>query len=228
MTRQEFHFIACTNHPLMMEECRLYINRLYVPEGCSVRITEINDAKSMCEGYNRAIGMKPGDAPRLQDVPLRIYLHQDTFILNRWFLYHLQNLFTNHPDTGMIGMAGTPVLHPSGIMWMGEYIGNSLDSSEEPYEEQQPDDSLPYTTVASVDGFLMATAADVSWREDLLDGFEFYDVSQCMEFQKIGKKIIVPAQQPAWCIHGDERRLSLYSYNRYRKIFLSHYFPDAV
>ena len=226
MNPSEFHFIICTNHPLMMRECRLYIDRLYVPENASVRVTEITDAVSMCEGYNRAIGMKPGDVPRLTDAPIRIYLHQDTFVMNRWFLHHLQRIFSADSAIGMIGMAGTPLLHPSGIMWLGEYIGNALDASEEPYVEEEPKEATPCTAVASVDGFLIATSVDLPWREDLLDGFEFYDVSQSLEFGTAGKKIVVPEQNPAWCVHGDERRLSLYSYNRYRKIFLSHYPPQ--
>ena len=65
--KKVFHFIACSNRPLLMDECLRYIRRLYVPEGWETEITVITDAKSMCEGYNRAIGMQPGDAPRVSD-----------------------------------------------------------------------------------------------------------------------------------------------------------------
>ena len=38
----------------------------------------------------------------------------------------------------------------------------------------------------ALDGILLATAYDIPWREDLFDGWHFYDISQCYEFRKAG------------------------------------------
>ena len=43
----------------------------------------------------------------------------------------------------------------------------------------------------------MATQYDVPWREDLFDGFDFYDVSQSFEFRKAGYTVGVPVQRDA-------------------------------
>lgn len=43
-----------------------------------------------------------------------------------------------------------------------------------------------YIKVSAIDGLFMATQYDIKWREDLLDGFHFYDVSQCFEFAQQG------------------------------------------
>lgn len=206
-----------------MAECRHYIERLYVPEGWKTDITEITDAASMASGYNRAAGIKPGDMPRTEGAPIRIYLHQDVFILNRWFLHNLLALFTENEKTGLAGMAGTPKLHESGVMWLGEYVGNVYTPTDEPYEEEKITGSCAVSDVESVDGFLMATCADIPWREDLFDGFDFYDVSQSREFLKQGFRVIVPEQKSAWCVHDDGRILNLYRYNHYRKLFLANY-----
>lgn len=40
-----------------------------------------------------------------------------------------------------------------------------------------------------IDGVLMATKENVPWREDLFNGFHFYDISQCMEYRKRGYRI---------------------------------------
>lgn len=220
---QTFHFIACTNNPVKMDECRHYIRRLFVPEGWTVEITEIMDASSMASGYNQAIHMCPGDTVRTRNVPVRIYLHQDVFILNRYFLHNLLKLFRSYPKTGLVGMAGTPSLHPSGVMWSGSYIGNIYEPTDAPYEEELLPEMPHVTEVVSVDGFLMATCVDVPWREDLFDGFDYYDISQCMEFMDAGFHLIVPEQAHAWCVHDDGKVLALYSYNHYRKRFLDYY-----
>ena len=218
-----FTFIACTNQPRMMEECQLYIDRLYVPEGWRVETIIIDDAASMTSGYNRAIGMRPGDKIKRDDVPIRIYLHQDVFIMNRFFLLNLKDAFDKMPETGMIGMAGTPAMDTSGIMWAGSFIGNFYIPSNEVYKEEENPELSSYRDVVAIDGFLMATQIDIPWREDLFDGFDFYDVSQSYEFRKRGFKIKVPEQKTPWCVHDGGMVLSMTQYNHYRRIFLNEY-----
>ena len=89
----------------------------------------------------------------------------------------------------MIGMVGAQYVPPTGV-WnegrgiVGKVIGYMNDlfymaSLEQPYHE-----SKTFIPVECIDGLLMATQYDVPWREDLFDGFDFYDVSQSFEFKK--------------------------------------------
>ena len=213
--RNAFCFIACTNAPVRMEECRRYIEGLEIPEGFEVEVIAIPDALSMCEGYDRAM--------RQSDAMYKVYLHQDVFILNRLFLRNLLSIFSSDPRIGLVGMVGAPVLDPSGIMWCGERVGSAYEPSDSPYEMEEWTEVSTLHDVSCIDGFLMATSADIPWREDLFDGFDFYDVSQSFEFRKAGYRVVVPEQSFAWCVHDDGKILSLYNYNRYRKVFLEHY-----
>ena len=220
---KRFHFIVCTNDALRMQECRRYIQRLIVPEGWCADVTAISDARSMTEGYNRAAHLHPGDEAQTKDVPVRIYLHQDVYIVNPYFLLNLLTVFETHPDVMLLGMAGTPELNESGIMWAGTYIGNVYTPTDEPYEAERLDASCTVTDADSVDGYLMVTRADIPWREDLFDGFDFYDVSQSREFATRGLRVAVADQKTPWCVHDDGRILSLARYDHYRRIFLEHY-----
>lgn len=78
MNTNQFAFIICTNNVQYYNECVRYIKDLYVPDGYDIDIICIQDADSMTQGYNA--GMQASDAA------YKVYLHQDTFILNRNFL----------------------------------------------------------------------------------------------------------------------------------------------
>ncbi len=208
-------FIICSNNKMLMDECALYLNRLFIPNGYSVEICVITDARSMTEGYNRAM-----DA---SDAKYKIYLHQDVFIINRWILFNILELFEQDNNIGMIGLVGTDHISDSGIMWAGHYIGVMYNDLVTSWSEDHSDMPRGYVNVEAVDGFFIATDKDVRWREDLFDGFDFYDVSQSCEFRKKGYKVIVPFQNDPWCVHDDGQILNFEKYNHYRKIFINNY-----
>ncbi|EEK80062.1 hypothetical protein bcere0009_10690 [Bacillus cereus R309803] len=77
-------------------------------------------------------------------------------------------------------------------------------------------------SVQVIAGLLMATQYDISWREDLFQGFDFYDVSQSLEFQKAGYLIGIP-NQANLCIHYNGDEFDADTYEKYRKVFVEHY-----
>jgi hypothetical protein len=79
-----------------------------------------------------------------------------------------------------------------------------------------------YDNVETVDGFLMVTNRDISWREDIFDGWDFYDASQCAEYRRSGYKIVVPRQNSPWTAH-DDGIINIYNYDKYRRIYLEEY-----
>lgn len=216
INKQKFCFIICSNNDFYLNECSMYISRLRVPEGYSVEILPVRDAKSMTSGYN--LGMRATDAK------YKIYLHQDVSIINPNFLYDILTVFFADWEIGMIGMIGSPVLPSCGVMWYGERVGNlyEIDRNNVNFDgyEYKKEDGM--TVVEAIDGLLMATKEDIPWREDLFDGWDFYDVSQSFEFRKKGYKVVVPEQKKPWCAH-DDGAMNLWSYDGYRKIFLSEY-----
>ncbi len=210
----KFCFIACFNNLILLQECIEYIERLYIPAGYEVETFLIGDAASMAEGYNRAIVSS--------DAKYKIYLHQDLFIVNRYFLYNILNIFEADDSISMIGMMGSPILPDNAIMWNGHRVGKLWnETAPESYDESI--DELSFTEVAAVDGAIMVTSKDIRWRDDIFDGFDFYDVSQSLEHRRKGYKVVVPKQISAWCIHDDGVIMNLMGYEPNRQKLLKEY-----
>ncbi|ABS21267.1 MULTISPECIES: glycosyltransferase family protein [Bacillus cereus group] len=214
-------FVTCVNDQQMYAKCVKHIMNLEVPDSYRIEFLPIRNAKSMTSGYNTAIS---------HPAKYKVYLHQDVFIINRAFLYGMIELFTKHENLGMIGMVGAQYVPQNGL-WnigkgvVGKVIGYMNDifymaTLEKPFHE-----SKTFMPVEAIDGLLMATQYDIPWREDLFDGFHFYDVSQSFEFRKAGYTVGVPVQRDAWCIHY-HIDLNLDHYEKYRKIFVEHYMEE--
>lgn len=223
MNTQKVSFIICSNNELYCNECKLYINQLKLPDGFTMDIHVITNASSMTSGYNQ--GMKKSDAK------YKVYLHQDVFILNKNFIVDTLSIFQDNPKIGMIGMVGTKKLPENGCMWTTPMrtgaIRVSLFTTKEDYFDIPIPSTRKFSPVQAIDGLLMMTQYDIPWREDLFTGWDFYDVSQSMEFLRQGYRIAVPYQQKAW-VHHDNDFLNLSRYHHYRKIFLQEYFPEYL
>lgn len=207
-------FIICVNDDVFFEECVRYIQWLKIPDGMKVELLEIREAASMASGYNE--GMNSSDAK------YRVYMHQDVFIVNRYFIYDIISIFKTSEEIGVIGLVGSPKLPSNGIMWLGDRVGN--------FPGQIPCDEYRYDKIGdgwweveAVDGLLMATQYNIPWREDLFDGWDFYDLSYSFEIRKRGLRAIVPVQRHTWFIHDDKMTLALWNHNKYRKRFIDEY-----
>lgn len=209
-------FIICTNDELQLQECLLYLSLLEVPEGYETELLTITDAKSMTSGYNE--GMNASDAK------YKIYLHHDTFIVDPLFLVNMLKVFKRSRNIGMMGIIGAEKLSKDGVMWHEKRCGNfyQLDQMIASGFDGIELIKRGMREVEVVDGFLMATQYDIPWREDILTGWDFYDVSQCMEFRRAGYKVVVPAQKDNWVIHACDAP-SFWHYNKNREIVLKEY-----
>ena len=206
--------IICGNNKLYLDEQKKYIENLIIPDGMQLDILVVEGAKSMTSGYNE--GMASSNAK------YKIYMHQDTFIVNRNIISDLMTIFQN-PQIGMIGMIGTPELPENAIMWSGNrygklYISVNYQAGESIIGDMEKD----YEEVEAVDGFFMATQYNIPWRDDIFDKWDFYDVSQSFEFRIKGYKIVVPNMDTPWCIHDDGFN-NFKSYYTERKKFIKEY-----
>lgn len=206
----KFCFIICTNRENYLQECLLYLSRLEIPDGYEAEVLTITDADSMTAGYNE--GMRASNAR------YKIYLHQDTFIKEPEFLKKILEIYQSDPLIGIIGMVGAPKLPKDAVMWHGKRYGKLYKAERNEFEIVEDN----WTEVEVVDGLLIATNEDIEWREDILKGWDFYDVSQCLEFIRAGKKVVVPKQEEAWVIHlcGIPQ---LWNYEESRKMVLENY-----
>ena len=128
------------------------------------------------------------------DAKFKVYLHQDVFVVYRSFIPAVMWYGTR------VGM-----LHSNSVYFADSYLFGKVVGE--------------YQRVQAVDGLLMATQYDIPWREDLFLGWDFYDISQSMEFRRKGYQVIVPHTDTPWCIH-DDGFLNLGRYYEEREVFL--------
>lgn len=209
-------FIICANNESLLSECLLYLEQLIVPEEIEKEIIIIKEAESMAAGYNEAMATS--------DAKYKAYLHQDTFIVNRNFIDDVIGLFKNNSDIGMLGMVGCEKLPKDAIMWNAIRVGDfyGYDAADDLAKKSIIRVESSCKEVQAVDGFLLVTQYDIPWRDDILKGWDFYDVSQCLEFKKAGYKVVVPCQKPAWAIHKCGNP-SLWNYEDSRRIVVKEY-----
>lgn len=218
MNEHKFCFIICTNNDTYLEECIHYLNHLIIPEGYEIDLITIKDAPCITQGYNE--GMLASDAK------YKIYMHQDVFILNKNLLGDLLSIFEADKQIGMIGLVGYEKVSPTGVMWYEPRTGGIYTTKYQypPLEKYQYSILLDYfTPVAIIDGLFMATSYDLPWNTEDLDGWDYYDAFQSMNFLENGYKIAVPTQKHPWCLHDDKKVLNMFNYDKYRQVFLSKY-----
>lgn len=220
MNDKGFLFVTCVNNLEEYHYCRAHIDLLEVPAGYEIDFLFIDNAKSMAEGYNRALQ---------HQFKYKIYLHQDTHIINRTILFDIIHLFSNHPKLGMIGVSGCKQLPDNGKWWEGEDLYGKVIDIPETYRLlsfNQPEGQEPYMAVEAIDGLLMITQKDIPWREDLFKGFHFYDISHSFEMKRNGFEVGVPKMENPWCIHDSGRYLDVEAFEKARKTFLEEYMTE--
>ncbi|SET20137.1 glycosyltransferase family protein [Paenibacillus sp. NFR01] len=216
MDRSRICFITCVNDEEMYRQCLDHIHALEVPPGMTVETVAVRRASSMASGYNAAM--------RASEAAYKVYLHQDAFILNRRLIPDLLALFAANPSLGLVGVAGAQRVPDNGIWWeaplrYGRVIElRSLYGYLEFMKVTQA-----YAEVEAIDGLLMATQADLHWREEWFTGWHLYDSSQSFEFIRGGYRVGVPRQETPWVLHACGNEFNAPEYHRYREIFVQEY-----
>lgn len=215
MDEKKIAFIICMNNNKYVNECIYYIQSLLIPEGYVIDILMISDAESMCAAYNAAMDST--------NAKYKIYLHQDVFLLNQNILYEILEIFQD-PNVGMIGVVGAGKLPSNAKAIEAWNYGNALLCHRNHLEQVKSfgTDDNPVITVDAIDGMLMITQYDLYWDDNTFNGFDFYDISQCMEFRSHGWKIVLPKNENVWVLH-DYGVSSEINYNKYRKKFCEKY-----
>lgn len=214
MNTKKIAFIACVNDREEFAEAEFYLNRLILPEGFEKDIITVEDAPSMTSGYNAAM--------RSSDAKYKVYIHQDVFIINQRFIFDLLEVFQSDEKIGAFGCIGCddlPLNARAVSAWnVGQVYHNCIPSK---MVRGQNENKKPIL-VEAVDGLMIATQYDVSWREDLFDGWDFYDISQCFEMKRAGYQVVVPWQEEPWCFH-DCTYSKMSNYDMYCERFIREY-----
>lgn len=217
MNCEKIAFIICINDEQEYAECKYYLDKLILPEGFIKDIITIQDAPCMAAGYNAGL--------QNTDAKYKVYMHQDVFIIHKNFIADLINVFQNHTEIGIIGCIGSTQIGADAIAVSSWDTGSIYHNCTPMYLHFPCSIMDQPTKVEALDGLLLATQYDIPWREDLMDGWDFYDISQCKEFQLRGLSAAVPYQHTPWCYH-DNQYSKMKKYHFYRQKFLNEYYPD--
>lgn len=220
MNDKKICFIMCVNSQLFYDECIQYIERLVIPDGFELDLITITDAQSMTSGYNEAM--------QASDAKYKIYMHQDVFIVYPYFLQSVLDIFASDEKIGMIGVVGAEKMSPDGVIWHEWRRGDLYEGDIEEWFDDFSYEDYRYKledglwNVQAIDGLIMITSEDVPWREDIFDGWDYYDVSQSFEMIRAGYKVVVPEQVLPWCLH-DDGMLNMKNHDKYRRKCLQEY-----
>lgn len=217
MNNKKICFVTCVNNDRQYKECLLYINNLKIPEGYEIDYISIKEVGSITSGYNAAMNGT--------DAKYKVYLHQDTYIINENFIYDMLNIFNQDDEIGMIGVAGAKTIPTNAIWWESIHKYGKVYESHTGNMELLAFNNIEknYEEVKAIDGLIMITQYDLPWREDIFEGWHFYDTSQSVEFNLAGYKVVVPKQDECWCIHDCGLVNTKNNYDFYRNIFLDEY-----
>lgn len=223
-TIEKICFITCVNNERQYKECCYYIDNLVVPEGYEIEKKAIWGASSMTSGYQQAMTET--------DAKYKVYLHQDTYCRNRYFLYEALEVFQKDADIGLIGVAGCVTMPKSGVWWDAESeIIYSLYQDSIAYYGCQLQEPLKdaYREVEALDGVFLMTSKDVAWRDDLFDGWHHYDVSQTREFLRAGYKAVMARQEDIWVLHCEKCQMYVGNdYEEARQKYVKEYIEETV
>lgn len=212
MQQKKIAIIICVNDEIYYEECLFYINRLRVPEGFELEVYPVRQASSIYQGYNQAMQQSYAG--------YKLYLHQDVFLIDSDVLIEMLKLFEAHPEAGMAGVLGADSISQDRRFYRSWNMGNVIGCSEKKAFCNELDKTAG--RAEALDGMFLMTSADLPWREDALSGWDFYDISQSLEFQKHGYELWIPAQRKPWCIH-DCGYLNLTGYDSSLEAFVPVY-----
>ncbi len=211
--------IACVNDEVMYQESLAYIEKLEIPEGMELELLEIQNAESMCSGYQEAM--------EATDAKYKIYMHQDTFLVYKQILPKIIEIFRRDSSVGIIGLNGCRELSHQKPMWWRSNIrfGQAYNKLSYEYIDHfvYGEFTEDYISVDAMDGIFLATQYDLPWRQDLFHGWHFYDISHTRDFIDAGYKAVIPRQDKPWIMHYAGMKAQDESYYEAMRIFQENY-----
>lgn len=221
---EDVAFILCASKKEYVNELLLYLQCQRLRKGFRGSVYIVWNSRSMTSGYNLAM--------RSSSAKYKIYIHQDTFLVDRDYTQKLIDTMEKE-DYDLLGLAGCDHVPSDGRWGYSPHseIHMCLYQDWMLYVMNSVTEEMGVNTLETdiEDGVLLATRQNVPWREDLFHYYHFYDLSQCMEYRKAGYKIGFYNNGEPGVLHevytekGASEKEYLIRYNEDREIFLRVY-----
>lgn len=213
-------FIMAVNNRKKASGALECIKNLKCPQGKKIEFIGLEHQQSMTAAYQQAMEQS--------NAKYKIYMHQDVTILRDDFLLHLIDEFSRYPQCGMVGVVGSRNLPANGIWWEDSYLLGAIYDDHEGYVKRycyNNENIGGSMEAAALDGLILCTQYDVDWRQDIFCGWDFYDISQCMEFRRCNLTVRVLGQSEPLVLHLCGQNL-MKDYDIWRRKFLQEYAGD--
>lgn len=137
------------------------------------------------------------------DAKYKVFVSNGFLLMNPYVLQNFMTIFASDKSIGMIGVSGNSVIPYDGIFWQHRNLGKigtlkSFDSAN----KFSPIEFGSFNIECA--GFLghecYAVCGEIPTESDWALCEELLPISMGIEMQKLGKKLVVPIQEHAWCV----------------------------
>lgn len=194
--------------------CAESLRELSCPAGYGLEVIPVVKAASRGVAYQA--GMEKSDAK------YKVYIDSAAWIVSERLLTEMVDIFSHHPEIGILGLSGTEIIPPNAPFWVSPArLGKWSDKDGTEHEFGAFDE--PFREVQALDMYFLMTQYDVPWRTDLFNDDLFLCASQSIEFKRQGYKACVVKQEGTWLAYGKENATTSLSFN---DRFLDEYSKD--
>ena len=197
--------------------CAESVKELSCPAGVALEMIPVANATSRGEAYQT--GLKNSDAK------YKVYMDSSAWIMYENLLTEMVDIFSRHPEIGMLGVSGTEIIPPNAPFWESpKRLGKWSDKNGETHMSGAFDE--PLREVQALDFYLLMTQYDIPWRTDLFNDDLFLCASQSIEFKRRGYKSYVVRQDASWLVYaGNDVSASLSANENFLDEYSKDIFP---
>ena len=217
VNEKKFCFIICANSDSLLNECEEYINELSIPKGYEIDLMVVSDVDSILKGYE--------EARIASDAKYKIYIHQDTFIVNSNLLFDLLNIFNKDKKIGAIGVKGSKNILGNEVSMADDIFGECISmNSKKNYcsskfiKERSNEIEGLYTEAGCLWGCFIATQRDFEWKDIFENDWKCYSVIMSLQIQRNNFKTVVANQDEPWSIHDGKNDGLSFTKNELKKL----------
>ena len=156
------------------------------------------------------------------DAKYKVYIDSAAWIVSERLLAEMVDIFSHHPEIGILGLSGTEIIPPNAPFWVSPArLGKWSDKDGTEHEFGAFDE--PFREVQALDMYFLMTQYDVPWRTDLFNDDLFLCAAQSIEFKRQGYKACVVKQEGTWLAYARSDVNASLSANEH---FLNEYSKD--
>ena len=194
--------------------CAESLRELSCPEGYGIEMIPVAKVENRGKAYQ--VGMERSDAK------YKVYIDSSAWIVNENLLAEMIDIFSRHPEIGILGLSGTEIIPPNAPFWVSpKRLGKWSDKNGIEHEFGEFNET--FREVQALDMYFLMTQYDVPWRTDLFNDDLYLCAAQSIEFKRQGYKACVVHQEGTWLAYTKENASTALSLN---DVFLDEYSRD--